>query len=66
MIFRDLGTFWKTLDKKKVFLGSKIALLVQELHYSIVYLAYCTELNLQICNYAEKWRIFALAERLPT
>ena len=54
----------------------------QEVHYYIVYIAYCTELNVQICNYAQKRRIcrenskytpdkkivaiFAFAERLPT
>ena len=54
----------------------------QEVHYYMVYIAYYTELILQICNYAQKRRIcrensnyvpdeiflakFAFAERLPT
>ena len=29
----------------------------QEVHYYIVYIAYFTELNLQICDYAQKQRI---------
>ena len=68
-ICRDLRTL------KTVFFG-------QEVHYFMVYIAYFTELNLQICDYAQKRRIcrenskyapdksfvaiFALAERLPT
>ena len=58
-----------------MFLGQKV-------HYYMIYTTYYTELNLQICNYAQKWlifcenskyefdkicmAIFALAERLPT
>ena len=54
----------------------------EEVHYYMVYIAYYTELNLQICNYAQKdafvakivnmrltktfMVIFALAERPPT
>ena len=57
-------------------------LLWQEVHYYMVYIAYYTDLNLQICNYAQKRRIcrkngkyaldesfmtiFAPDERLPT
>ena len=29
----------------------------QEMHYNMVHIAYYTELNLQICNYAQKRRI---------
>ena len=29
----------------------------QEVHYYLVYIAYFTELNLQICDYAQKQRI---------
>ena len=32
-------------------------LLGQEVHYYMVYIAYFTELNLQICDYAQKRRI---------
>ena len=59
--------------------GSKIAFLWQEGHYYMVYIADYTELNLQVCSYAQKRRIcrehapddnlyghFALAEGLPT
>ena len=62
--------------------GQKSAILGQEVHYYMVYIAFYTELNWQICNYAQKRRIcrgnskyacyehfmaiFALAERLPT
>ena len=59
--------FWKSLGKKSAFLkifGQKSAFWVkktvcfgQEVHYSMVYIAYFTELNLQICDYAQKWRI---------
>ena len=64
-------TFWS----KRVFLG-------QEDHYNMVDIAYHTELNLQICNYAQNdafvakvanirqmksfVAIYAFAERLPT
>ena len=30
----------------------------QEVHYYMVYIAYFTELILQICDYAQKWRIW--------
>ena len=77
----DLPTFWKSLGNKVPF-GSNTVFLRQEVNYYMVYIAYYTELNLQICNYAKKQRIcctivntrlpkicmaiFALAERLPT
>ena len=54
----------------------------QEMHHYMVYIAYHSEINLQICNYAQNdafvvkiantrlkkicMPIFALAERLPT
>ena len=42
---------------KKVLFGSKTAFLGQEVHYYMVYIAYFTELILQICDYAHKRRI---------
>ena len=79
MICPDLRTFWETLGKKVIFW---VRVLGQEVHYYMVYIAYYTELNLQICNYVQKRRIcreiantrltkvfvasFALVERLPT
>ena len=62
-ICRDLHTFWKTLGKKCVFFCffvfflSKTVFLGQDVHYYMVYVAYFTELILQICDYAEKQRI---------
>ena len=41
----------------KVFLG-------QEVHYNMVHIAYHTELNLQICNYAQKQRICRFVAKL--
>ena len=35
----------------------KTVLLGQEVHYYMVYIAYFTELNLQICDYVQKQRI---------
>ena len=52
-ICRDLRTFWRTFGKKSAFLGQE----GQEVHYYMVYIAYFTELNLQICDYAQKQRI---------
>ena len=43
---------------KNCFLG-------QEVHYYMVYVAYCPDSNLQVCNYAQM-AVFALAERQPT
>ena len=45
---RDLRTFWRPLAKKSAFL----VFLRQEVHYYMIYIAYFTELNLQICDYA--------------
>ena len=44
--WQEKCTFWS----KTVFLG-------QEVHYNMVKIAYYTELNVQICNYAQKRRI---------
>ena len=70
------------LGYQSVFFWSKTVFLGQEVHHYMVYIAYKTELNLQICNYSQKQCIcrknseyaldknfmvnFALAERLPT
>ena len=56
-VCRDLRTFWRSLGKKKCLFGSKTVFLGQEVHYYIVYIAYFTKLNLQICDYAQKRRI---------
>ena len=45
--------FGKTLGKKSTF-WVKTVFLGQEVHYYMVYIAYFTELNLQICDYAQK------------
>ena len=81
-ICRNLRTFWKEFGKKVFFFCSKTAFCGQEMHYYMVYIAYNTELNLQICNYAPKRRTcrenskyapdenfcgqLAFNERLPT
>ena len=49
--------FFGDLWAKKVPFWVKTVLLGQEVHYYMVYIAYFTELNLQICDYAQKWRI---------
>ena len=49
--------FLKTFGQK-CFFGSKTAFLGQEVHYYMVNIAYYTELNLQICNYVQKRRIY--------
>ena len=43
--------------QKMSFFGSKTVFLGQEVHYYMVYIAYFTELILQICDYAQKRRI---------
>ena len=43
--------------QEKCLFGSKTVFLGQEVHYYIVYIAYFTELILQICDYAQKQRI---------
>ena len=50
-------TFWRSLGKQSAFFGPKTVFLVQEVYYYMVYIAYFTELILQICNYAQKRRI---------
>ena len=52
------GTFFCPKISKKCLFGSKTVFLGQEVHYYMVYIAHFTELNLQICNYAQKRRIF--------
>ena len=54
---RNLRTFWK-IWVKKCFFGTITVFLGQEVHYHMIYTAYYTELNCQICNYAQKRRIF--------
>ena len=49
----DLPTFWKSLGNKVPF-GSNPVFLRQEVNYYMVYIAYYTELNLQICIYTQK------------
>ena len=56
-ICRDLRNFWRSLGKKSAFLGQKKVFLGQEVLYYMVYIAYFTELILQICDYAQKRRI---------
>ena len=53
-IYALFGDLWA---KKRCLFGSKTVFLGQEVHYYVVYIAYFTELNLQICYYAEKQRI---------
>ena len=52
-IYALFGDLWA----KKCLFGSKTVFLGQEVHYYMVYIAYFTELNLQICDYAQKQRI---------
>ena len=49
--------FLEIFGQKKCLFESKTVFLGQEVHYYIMYIAYFTELNLQICNFAQKWRI---------
>ena len=49
-IYALFGDLWA----KKCLLGSKTVFLGQEVHYYMVYIAYFTELILQICDYAQK------------
>ena len=51
-ICRDLRIIWKYLAEKVLF-GSKTVFLMHEVHYYMVYIAYYTELSLQICNDAK-------------
>ena len=52
----NLSTFWEYLGKKSVF-WVKNSVFRQEVHYYMVYIAFLNELNLQICDYAQKRRI---------
>jgi len=54
----NLRTFWRPLGKRKCLFGSKTVFLGQEMLYYMVYIAYFTELILQICDYAQKRRIW--------
>ena len=57
----DLSRFTHFLEifgQKKCLFRSKTVFLGQEVHYSMVYIAYFTELNLQIWDYAQKRRIW--------
>ena len=53
-ISAPFGRLWA----KKVLVWVKPVFLGQEVQYCLaVYIAYYTEIDLQICNYAQKWRI---------
>ena len=52
-LYAVFGNLWA----KKCFFGSKTVFLGQEVPYYVVYIAYFTELILQICDYAQKRRI---------
>ena len=49
--------FLEIFRQKRCLFGSKRVFLWQEVHYYMVYIAYFTELDLQICDYAQKQRI---------
>ena len=53
-ICRDKSTFLEIYGQNKCLFGSKTVFLGQEVHFYMVYIAYFTELNLQICDYAQK------------
>ena len=55
--FVAITQFLEIFGQKKCLFGSKSVFLGQEVHYYNVYIAYLTELNLQICDYAQKQRI---------
>ena len=52
-IYAIFGDLWA----KKCLFGSKTVFLGLEVHYYMVYIAYFTELILQICDYAQERRI---------
>ena len=74
--------FLEDFRQIRCFFGSRTVFLGQEVHYYMVYIAYFTELKLQICDYSQKRRIcreivntrltkifmaiFAPDERLPS
>ena len=55
--FLRLTHFLEIFRQKKCLFGSKTVFLGQEVHYYIEYIAYFTELILQICDYGQKRRI---------
>ena len=57
LIFVAIYALFGDLWAKKCLFGSKTVFLGQEVHYYMVYIAYFTELILQICDYAQKRRI---------
>ena len=65
LLCRDIGslihlrTFWESLAKEMFFFGSKTVFLGQEVHYHMVYIAYHSELNLQISNSAKNFAFVA-------
>ena len=50
--------FLEIFGQKKCLFEWKTVFLGQEVHYYMVYIAYFTELILQICVFAQKWRIW--------
>ena len=55
--FVTIYTLFGNLWTKMTFFGLKTVFLGQKVHYYMVYIAYFTELNLQICDYSQKRRI---------
>ena len=58
--YKDLLQFIHFLEifgQKSVFFPSKTVFFEQEVHYYMIFIVFQTELNLQICNYAQKRRI---------
>ena len=55
--FVTINALFGDLWPKKVPFESKTVFLGQEVHYYMVYDVYFTELNLQVCDYAQKQRI---------
>ena len=55
--FVAIYAFFRDLWAKKCLFGSKTVFPGQEVHYYVVYIAYFTELILQICDYSQKRRI---------
>ena len=52
--FVAIYALFEIFGQKKCLFGSKTVFLGKELHPYMVYIAYYTELNLQICNYAQR------------
>ena len=55
--FVAIYALFEDLWAKKCLFGSKTVFLGQEVHFYMVYIAYFIELNLQICDYAQKRHI---------